>query len=253
MAVDRSLEQDFHNGEMTAMTKAASELSALEAAIGHTFADPALLRNALTHVSAASARAGRGDSYQRLEFLGDRVLGLAISDMLIALFPAAEEGELSRRLAELVRKDSCADVAARWNIGQHLKLGVGESASVRLNRTILSDVCEAIFGAVFLDAGYLAARAVVERAFGEAVRVPRRPLRDAKTALQEWAQGRGLAAPTYGIVERNGPDHAPEFRIAVTVEGMKEAQATGASKRLAEQAAAERFLLREGIWKQQDI
>jgi ribonuclease III len=248
--VDRALEPDLHIGEVTVVASPLPDLAALEAAIGHRFTNRALLAHALTHVSAASAVAGRSGSYQRLEFLGDRVLGLAVSDMLFNAFPAAEEGELSRRLAELVRKESCADVAVGWNIAHYLKLGVGESA-VRSNRTILADVCEAVVGAVFLDGGFVAARAVVDGAFGEAMHAPRRPLRDAKTALQEWAQARGLAAPTYGLVDRHGPDHAPEFRIAVSVEGMVPEEGKGASKRLAEQAAALNFLIREKIWKVQ--
>jgi ribonuclease-3 len=248
LAVDRTLEPDLHLGEVMTMAKSRADLDALEAAIGHCFANRALLLHALTHASAAPTIPGRSGSYQRMEFLGDRVLGLAIADMLFNAFPAAEEGELSRRLAELVRKESCADVADAWHLAHHLKLGPGESTLVRRNRTILADVCEAVVGAVFLDGGYGAARAVVERAFGEAMHMPRRPLRDAKTALQEWAQARGLAAPTYALIERQGPDHAPEFRIAVNVEGLESAQGVGATKRLAEQAAAASLLVRESIW-----
>ncbi|MDJ1156957.1 ribonuclease III [Chelatococcus sp. SYSU_G07232] len=226
----------------------APDRALLEARIGHRFADADLLERALTHVSAVHSDKTR--TYQRLEFLGDRVLGLCVSDMLFAAFPSAEEGELSRRLAELVRKESCAEVATAWEVGPHLKLGDGEVASGgRRNRAILADVCEAIVGAVFLDGGYGAARGVVERAFTERMHAPRRPLRDAKTALQEWAQGRGLPAPTYDLVTRSGPDHAPMFRIAVKVEGLADAVGEGASKRVAEQAAAAGFLQREGIWK----
>lgn len=219
----------------------------LENRIGYQFRNRALLLTALTHVSATPHQKER--SYQRLEFLGDRVLGLAVSNMLYLAFPGAEEGELSRRLAELVRKESCADVAAAWEVGAHLALGEGEIASgARGNRAIIADVCEAIVGAVYLDGGHDAACDLVERAFGQRMHAPRLPLRDAKTALQEWAQGRGLLAPTYAIVERTGPDHAPRFRVAVTVERMEEADGSGTSRRIAEQAAAEAFLVREGIW-----
>nr|PZN39179.1 MAG: ribonuclease III [Pseudomonadota bacterium] len=225
----------------------SADTAALEAQLSYSFTDKDLLKRALTHVSASPTDKTR--SYQRLEFLGDRVLGLCVADMLLKAFPAAEEGELSRRLAELVRKESCAEVAQAWDVGPFLHLGDGEvSSGARRNRAILADVCEAIVGAVFLDGGYEAARGLVERAFSARLHAPRRPLRDAKTALQEWAQGRGLPAPTYELVERSGPDHAPEFVIGVNVEGMEQALGRGTAKRNAEQAAAEAFLLREKIW-----
>ncbi|MGU3539360.1 ribonuclease III [Methylobacterium sp. A54F] len=220
-------------------------LAVLEERIGHAFADRALLERALTHVSKASGRVG---SYQRLEFLGDRVLGLAIADGLYAAFPDADEGELSRRLAGLVRRETCAAVAAAWEVGPHLILGPGEVMSGgRRNQTILADVCEAILGAVFLDAGYAAAQAVVAAAFrpAELTGAPRG--RDAKSALQEWAMSRSLPIPAYEVVERTGPDHAPVFRIAVRVAGIEPGLGEGSSKRLAEQEAARIVLRREGI------
>jgi ribonuclease-3 len=226
------------------------ELGELEAAIGHRFADQVELRLALTHVSALSSEEGRVASYQRLEFLGDRVLGLCVADMLVEAFPRAEEGELSRRLADLVRKETCAEVAEAWGLAPHVKLGGGEVMSGgRRNRAILADIVEAIIGAVFREAGYPAARAVIARAFGERMRRPTRPLRDAKTALQEWAQARKLAPPSYVTVSQSGPDHAPRFRLEARLEGLNAAAGEGASKRLAEQAAAEAFLRREGAWE----
>lgn len=225
------------------------DVQGLEAAIGHSFADRALLSCALTHVSALSSQEGRTGSYQRLEFLGDRVLGLAICDLLVARFPAADEGELSRRLADLVRKESCADVAEAWGVGAHLRLGGGYGAlGGRRNRAVLADVCEAIVGAVFLDSDFPTAKAVVARAFGVRMESASGPKRDAKTTLQEWAQGQGRPTPVYREVGRTGPDHAPSFRIAVEVEGVEPADAVGTSKRLAEQAAAESMLKREGVW-----
>ena len=194
-------------------------LSALEERIGHSFADQVLLTRALTHTSKAS---GRGGSYQRLEFLGDRVLGLAVADRLYGAFPEADEGDLSRRLAALVRRETCAVVAASWEVGPHLILGQGEvMGGGRRNQTILADVCEAILGAIYLDAGFDAARAVVEAHFrpGEPTAAARG--RDAKSALQEWAMGRSLPIPTYAVVERTGPDHAPRFRIAVRGRGSR--------------------------------
>jgi ribonuclease III len=218
--------------------------------LGYHFDNPALLDEALTHVSAPKAD---GQSYQRLEFLGDRVLGLVIADLLYRTFPGAPEGELSRRLAELVRRESCAEIAIAWDVGTYLKLGAGEAhAGERRNHTILADVCEAIIGAAFMDGGYEAARGVVERAFQPLLEAPRRPLRDPKSALQEWAQGRGLPPPTYSIVEQTGPDHAPKFRVMVKVKGAETEFGLGTSKRIAEQAAARSLLLREGVWTEEE-
>ena len=217
----------------------------LEARIGHVFADQKLLALALTHVSKAGGN-GRLRSYQRLEFLGDRVLGLAIADLLYAAFPQIDEGDLSRRLAGLVRRETCAAVATAWDVGPHLSLGPGEVQSGgRRNQTILADACESILGAVFLDAGYEAAKAIVETAFSPGTDTAAPRGRDAKSALQEWAMGRGLPIPLYEVVERSGPDHAPVFRIAARVEGVEPGYGTGPSKRLAEQEAARLVLERE--------
>jgi ribonuclease-3 len=221
-------------------------LRALEGRVGHAFSDPSLLLLALTHISAVAPGKGRNNSYQRLEFLGDRVLGLAVADMLYAAFPGADEGDLSRRLAGLVRRESCAEVALAWNVGVQVRLGDGEAQSGgRSKGAILADVCEAIIAAVFLDGGYEAAAAVVAKAWDPLMRVPRLPLRDAKTALQEWAQARGRPTPVYVEICRSGPAHAPEFTIAVSVEGFSAAEGMGSSKRAGEQAAASAFLARE--------
>ena len=232
------------------MARRKPNLDELLNKLGYRFEKPELLDEALTHVSAPKAD---GQSYQRLEFLGDRVLGLAIADLLYRTFPGAPEGELSRRLAELVRRESCAEIAIAWDVGPYLKLGAGEAhAGERRNQTILADVCEAIIGAVFLDGGYDAARNLVERAFQPLLEAPRRPLRDPKSALQEWAQGRGLPPPTYSIVEQTGPDHAPKFRVMVKVKGAETEFGLGTSKRIAEQAAARSLLLREGVWTEEE-
>lgn len=224
------------------------ETGALEQRLGHAFADKSLLERALTHVSAVRQGAPRTESFQRLEFLGDRVLGLAISELLFAHFPAAPEGEMSRRLADLVRKETCADVSREWNIGPFLRLGESEVMTGGANNTaILGDACEAIIGGVFLDGGYQAARDLVERSWLERMQRPSRPLRDPKTALQEWAQGRGLPAPTYKELRRSGPAHAPVFTIAAVVAGFEELGAEGPSKRAAEQVAAREFMARHGI------
>lgn len=222
---------------------ASADPTALEASLGYAFRDRAILTTALTHIGAAASRPA---SYQRLEFLGDRVLGLAVAAMLYAAFPEADEGDLSRRLADLVRRESCAEVAAEWGVEPHIRLAPGERASAALRRAILGDVCEAIIGAVHLDGGLAAASALVERAFAERMRAPRR-LRDAKTTLQEWAQAKGLAIPLYREVARRGPQHAPEFTVAVALDGFADAEAAGSSKRNAEQAAAAAFMAREAI------
>lgn len=225
------------------MTRDRDEaLSALQARIGHEFADPTLLGRALTHVSASTARR---ESYERLEFLGDRVLGLAVAHMLYDAFPNESEGELSRRLAALVRKETCADVAEAWGVGPAMRLGEGEAQTGgRGKRALLGDICEAIIGAAFLDGGAAAAEHVVRGAFGARMTASGQELRDAKTALQEWAQARGLAAPRYQLVARSGPDHAPFFEVGVEVKGFDVTQGSGPSKRVAEQAAAAAFLAR---------
>jgi ribonuclease-3 len=228
--------------------KPKPDIAALEERIGHRFGDRSLIERALTHVSAVAAKGARVDSYQRLEFLGDRVLGLAISDMLYAAFPKAAEGELSQRLAELVRKETCADVANEWGVSDHVRLGGGEAQTGGAKKVaILGDLCESVIGAVYLDAGFQAARDLVQRNWGERMMKPRRPLRDPKTALQEWAQARGLETPIYREAGRSGPAHAPKFVIEVEVAGYAPTQAEGASKRLAEQAAARAFMAREGV------
>jgi len=220
-------------------------LEAFEERLGHRFRDRGFLQRALTHPSASA----RHDHYQRLEFLGDRVLGLGVAAMLLEEFPAAEEGELSRRLNRLVRQETCAEVAAALGVGPHLRLGQSEAQSGgRRKTTILADVAEALVAAVFLDGGWDPAYAAVRRHWREHMLDPRLPLRDPKTALQEWAQGRGLAMPAYRELERVGPDHDPEFLIGVEVDGLDLAEGRGRSKRVAEQNAAEAMLRREQVW-----
>ena len=240
-----ALEPAVHDREMSRRTAAGRR--DLETRIGHEFADKSLLELALTHISALSGKS-RSASYQRLEFLGDHVLGLVVSDMLFRAFPKADEGELSRRLADLVRKETCADVARDNELGAAIRLGTSEAnAGGRQRTAILADVCEALIGAVFLDGGYAAAGLMVEQMWGERLRTPGRPLRDPKTVLQEWAQARGLQTPSYREVSRSGPHHNPEFVVAVTLPGFAPADGTGRSKRAAEQAAAKAMLSREGV------
>ena len=233
------------------MARRKTDTAPLEERLGYHFKDRQLLACALTHVSAAGGAAGRLKNYQRLEFLGDRVLGLAIAEMLFAAFPSASEGELSQRLSELVRRDTCADVALAWDVGPYLKLGGGDVQSGgRTSRPILGDVCESIIGATFLDGGYEAAKALVERSFSERMTSARKILRDPKTVLQEWAQGRGLPTPTYHLVEQTGPDHAPRFHVEAKVGPLAGATGSAATKRAAEQDAAQKLLVREQVWKE---
>jgi len=222
--------------------------SILENRIGYRFSDIGLLTCALTHISALKGPRNRAGSYQRLEFLGDHVLGLVISDMLFRGFPKADEGELSRRLADLVRKETCAEIAVSIELGAAIKLGSSEvNAGARKRPAILADVCEALIGAVYLDGGYAGAAALIERLWEERMRAKKQPLRDPKTVLQEWAQARGLPTPAYREVARSGPDHSPEFRVAVQLPTFAPAEGLGRSKRAAEQAAAAAMLSREGV------
>ena len=224
----------------------ARDRQQLEKSLGYCFRNPALLEEALTHATAARKR-GRAN-YQRLEFLGDRVLGLVVAEMLFESFPAANEGELSKRLSDLVRRETCADVAREWGLAGYIQLGAGEASSGGRERTpILADVCEALIGAVFLDGGFDAARTLVRAAFEERMRARAQPSQDPKTALQEWAQARGLPTPVYRTRERSGPDHSPRFTISVEVDGFDAISADAGSKRAAEQGAAEAFLMREGV------
>ncbi len=233
------------------MSRDTAALDAIEARIGHRFADRALLERALTHTSATGRTV---DSYQRLEFLGDRVLALTVAEMVYRTFPEADEGELARRLNALVKRETCAEIARELKAGEALRLGSGEAQSGgRAKAAILADVAESIIAAVHLDAGFETARDFVERLWSERMRTARGPLRDAKTTLQEWLQGRGFAAPTYRQVSRTGPDHDPLFTIAVDIVGVEGDTGTGRSKREAEQNAATRVLVREGLWKDTDV
>ena len=220
----------------------------LEERIGYRFTDVALLDSALSHISALKGARNRAGSYQRLEFLGDHVLGLVISDMLFRAFPKADEGELSRRLADLVRKETCAEIARTIDLGAAIRLGSSEAnAGGRTRPAILADVCEALIGAVYLDGGFAAAEALVGRLWAARMQTKAQPLRDPKTVLQEWAQARGLPTPAYREIARSGPDHDPEFRVAVQLPQLAPAEGLGRSKRAAEQAAAAAMMAREGV------
>lgn len=222
-------------------------LEALAQRIGHAFSSLDLLERAVTHASFSKGRR-RALDYERLEFLGDRVLGLIIADLLFRLYPDASEGELAPRLNALVRKETCAEVARALDLGSVLRLGPGEvTAGGRKKEAILANACEAVIAAVYLDGGLDAACRFVERSWEPHVEAVTVKPKDPKSAVQEWAQGRGLPAPEYEEMARSGPDHAPRFSVRIVIEGRAPAEGEGATKRAAEQAAAETFLRREGI------
>lgn len=215
----------------------AAPIDALMDELGHDFARPELLATALTHPSAAES--GRAGSYERFEFLGDRVLALAIADLLIRSFPDEAEGDLARRHSRLVARAALAAAAGGIGLGGYLRMSEGEADSgLRGNETVLADAMEAVFGAIFLDSGFTAAQVVIIRLWQPMVDADATPPQDAKSALQEWAQARGRGLPEYVEVARSGPDHAPAFTIEVRLDRLPPAEGRGASKRAAEQAAA---------------
>lgn len=219
------------------------KFKALEKALGHKFKSEALLERALTHSSVRGSNVRRVDN-ERLEFIGDRVLGLAIVELLHETHPDASEGDMARRTNALVKGETCATVARSIGLGSHLILSPSEAdQGGREKENILADAIEAVLGAIFIDGGYTAARKAI-RAFWivEPGSAKQAASQDSKSALQEWAQGRGLALPKYVALERSGPDHAPVFTCEVRIPGHNPARGTGASKRAAEQAAASALL-----------
>ncbi len=221
--------------------------SAFAAALGHDFARPELLEQALTHRSASPGRGVESLGYERLEFLGDRVLGLIVAELLLARYPEEDEGRIARRYAALVRRESLVRVAGEIDLGRHLRLSPGEAgAGGRESPALLADACEAVIAALYLDGGLAAARAFVERHWAPLMEEAAAPPSDAKTALQEWAQARRRPLPEYRILEEHGPAHAPEFLVEARVEGLPPATGRGRSKRAAEQAAAAAVLAEIG-------
>lgn len=220
--------------------KRSAEIIALEERLGHRFDRPELLRRALTHSSMSAP--GREDN-QRLEFLGDRVLGLVMAEALLADDRNASEGQLAPRYNALVRKETCADVAREVDLGAALKLGRSEMMSGgRRKMALLGDAMEAVIAAVYLDAGFEAAKDLVRRLWGDRVTRVDEDARDAKTSLQEWAQARGMPPPAYVETARSGPDHAPVFTIEARLSSGETARATAGAKRKAEQEAAAALL-----------
>ena len=208
--------------------------------LGHDFADPEWITRALTHASLSSPT--RPDN-QRLEFLGDRVLGLVMAEAVLAQDAQAREGQLAPRFNALVRKETCADVAREIDLGAVLRLGKSEmSTGGRRKTALLGDAMEAVIAAVYMDGGFDAARAVILRLWGARVAGVAEDARDAKTALQEWAQARGMTPPLYAELSRSGPDHAPLFQVEARLSDGTAVTAEGRVKRQAEQAAARALL-----------
>nr|WP_321457484.1 ribonuclease III [uncultured Cohaesibacter sp.] len=228
------------------------DVAKLEEHLGYKFKDRSHLERALSHSSTvASPRLQVDQTYQRHEFLGDRVLAVSIAEMLLKAFPKADEGELARRFNGLVRNETCAEVAREIGVGPYIRLGEGEAqAGGRKKEAILGDVCEAVIGAIFMDGGFEVSRSLVKKYWEHRMLDWTGPLRDAKTTLQEWVQGNKLPPPTYRLIERTGPDHEPEFTLSVEVPTLEPAQGKGPSKRIAEQDAARTMLIREGLWSE---
>lgn len=234
------------NSDRTRFTD--QEFQAIAALLGYTFRNRDLLKAALTHGSGRKGKANT--TYQRLEFLGDRVLGLVIAEELYVRNPRKAEGALAQNFSVLVRAEACADAARDLGISEHIRVGQKEKAQGMATQTvILGDVMESILGAMYLDGGLEPARALIMRLWDERLSSRSKLVKDAKSFLQEWALAQGKAIPAYRIVSRDGPDHSPNFTIAVTVDGFAEAIASAQSKRNGEQLAAELFLRREKIRK----
>lgn len=247
------------SGNKTSIGQGA-DLTELEKRINYKFTNSGLLKSALTHSSTTSVAKKNNKSSQsldqktdenneRLEFLGDRVLGLSISSLLIKLYPEDEEGDLARRYNHLVRRETCTEIAKDLNLGKYLILSLAEERSGgREKATILANAMEALLGAVFLDSGYEAADIIIKTFWQEKISKGVQVSLDAKTALQEWAQGQGFDLPIYSQVDRTGPDHNPIFETSVLVEGVGSASGKGNSKRIAEQMAAKNLLEKQKVW-----
>lgn len=230
-----------------AARKQDARLAELEDRIGYAFKNRALLREAMTHGSANDGARAMRPSYDRLEFLGDRVLGLIMAERLLSEHADEDEGELAPRFNALVNRNACARAARTADLGAAVVLSPSEEASGgRGKSAILADVCESIIAALYLDGGLDAARAFIERYWADAFEDVKSAPRDAKTVLQEWAASkkRGLS---YVVVEQTGPEHAPHFVVDAVVEGFDRSRGEGGSKREAQRAAATAFLKARGI------
>ncbi|MEI2297537.1 ribonuclease III [Ensifer sp. MJa1] len=232
---------------MKARSLSAEDRAKLEAVIGYQFAEKERLDRALTH---SSARSAKGSNYQRLEFLGDRVLGLCVAELLFQTFRDANEGELSVRLNQLVSAESCAKVADDMELHQFIRTGSDvKKITGKAMMNVRADVVESLIAAIYLDGGLEAARAFVLRHWKDRAARADGARRDAKTELQEWAHAKFGVAPTYRTDDRSGPDHDPRFTVTVEIAGVTPETGTDRSKRGAEQMAASKLLEREGVWR----
>lgn len=228
-------------------TARAVAINAAEERIGYQFSDQARLVRALTHSSLRDSGSG---NYERLEFLGDRVLGFCVAELLFSEFREASEGELSVRLNALVSALACAEVADELGLHEFIRTGADvKKLTGKRMVNVRADVVESIIAAIYLDGGMEAAKDFVLRNWTARARISGAERRDAKTELQEWAHARFGVAPTYRVTDRSGPDHEPVFVVSVEIKGAAPASGESRSKRAAEQAAAEAILLREGIWR----
>jgi len=231
------------------------EFSKLEELLEINFKDKELLRLAMTHASYDVTKGNSiyGDN-ERLEFLGDRVLGLVIASTLFEIFPDSQEGELALRYNELVRKETCTKVAEDLGLQEYILLGVSEKKSTaRRQRAILGNLAEALIGAIYKDQGYEVVAKFIKKYWLVYLDEDAGPVQDAKTALQEWAQSKSMPLPEYNVTEQTGPDHSPRFTIEVVVDAHPIAKATAGSKRRAQQEAAKTFLLANKIWEETNI
>jgi len=218
-------------------------LEKLQQSLGHQFKDTELLRCALTHSSVIDSK-----NYERLEFLGDRVLGLVIAELLYKKFPNEQEGDMAKRLASLVQGSFLAEIAAEIHLDDYILVSDAErAAGGAANVNILADVFEALTGAMYLDGGYEVCQRLIESLWGTRFYEMKKPPQHPKTALQEWAQSRSLSLPVYELVEQKGPDHAPLFLIRVSLEGFKPVEAEGRSRQEAEKLAATAFIAAHNI------
>lgn len=214
-----------------------SDFSQLEDRLEHDFSNKDLLTKALTHSSLQEK------NYERLEFLGDRVLGLIIAQLLYNEFKQEREGDLAKRHTALVNGETLSQIATEIDLGKHLRLSNAERASGgEENINILADVMEALIAALYIDAGLDKTIQILEKLWGERIQTMTAPPQDPKTSLQEWAQGNGLPLPSYEVTDRQGPAHAPSFTVEVSLPDLPKASATASSKKIAQKEAAQKLL-----------
>jgi ribonuclease-3 len=236
----------------TSKSRGNKRFGNLEARLGYNFADYANLERALTHASVRK-KSDNNFHYQRLEFLGDRVLGLAVAELLFEKYPDANEGELSLRLNALVKGKTLAEISDDLGLHEFIRTG-GDLKELKGKRmqSVRADVLEALIASIYLDGGLRAAVEFIKRFWKERLHTVEETRRDSKTALQEWAHSNRIGTPRYKEQARSGPDHDPVFTVIVQVNTKDDATGSGRSKRAAEQNAALAMLLRENVWQDGD-